>query len=247
MRLHSLRVITLVASIAVCANATGGIIFFYSDLDGLSAEAEFTLIDATTLEVRYKNTSTGVPDGFDNSDQLLSGVSWDFGVPGFGVLGETKIIGGDVKTGPTSASVNFSITNVGANADVSGEYGYGNMDGTGAKTNFVSSNTAQATAFVGANLDATVSIDGPQAGLVANPAVVPLGGLGAIEDEVIATLLLSGDALLNLDFLFDNGVRFEFGSDAKFGEGVPEPSTLVLAACGLTGLVAWGWRRRRKR
>lgn len=246
MRLHSLRVIALVAAISFCANATAGIIFSHSELSGLSAEAEFTLINATTLEIRYKNTSTGVPGGFSNSDQILSGVSWDFGVPGFGVLGETKIISGSVKTGPTSASVNFSVTSVGANADVSGEFGFGNMDGTGALTNFVSSNTAVATPFGGANLDGPVSIDGPQAGLVADPIVVPLGGLGAIQDEVIATLFLSGDPLLNLDFMYDNGVRFEYGSDAKFATVTPEPSTLALAACGVTGLAAWGWRRRKR-
>jgi len=236
--------LALCVSLTMCANAMGGIVFYYSDVSGLSAEAEFTLISATQLEVRYKNTSTGVPDGFDNSDQILSGVSWDFGAPGFGAPGETTITGGSVKTGPSSASLNFSVLNVGSNADVSGEFGYGNMDGTGALTNFVSSNAAAATPFGGANLDASVNIDGPQAGLVASPAVIPLGGLGAIQDEVIATLTLGGAPLLNLDFLFDNGVRFEFGSDAKFGSGiVPEPSTLTLAICGLTGVVAWGWRR----
>jgi PEP-CTERM motif len=239
--------LALCMALTMCANAMGGIVFYYSDVSGLSAEAEFTLISATQLQVRYKNTSTGAPVGFDNSDQILSGVSWDFGAPGFGAPGETTITGGSVKTGPSSASLNFSITNVVANADVSGEFGYGNMDGTGALTNFVSSNTAAATAFGGANLDGTPNIDGPQGGLVANPAVIPLGGLGAIQDEVIATLTLGGAPLADLGFLFDNGVRFEYGSDAKFGMGVvPEPSTLALAACGLIGLIAWGWRRRKR-
>jgi hypothetical protein len=234
--------IVLLLTLVLRAQAAGGIIFYFSDPSGLSAEAEFTLINATTLEVRYKNTSTGVPLGFDNSDQILSGVSWDFGSPGFN--GDPMIVGGSVKTGPNSASLNFSITNVGANADVSGEFGYGNMDGTGALTNFVTSNSAAATPFGGPNLDANVNIDGPQGGLVADPEVVPLGGLGAIQDEVTATLLLGGPPLLNLDFLFANGVRFEFGSDAAFGPGVPEPSTGALVACGLACLAAWNWRRR---
>lgn len=238
-----IALIALSLSLVIGSSAAAGLLFTFTDPSGLAAEAEFTLIDATHLEVRYRNLSTGVPVGFDNSDQLLTGVSWDFGAPGFN--GDTAIIGGDVKTGPSSASVNFSIANVGANADVSGEYGFGNMDGTGALTNFVSSNTAVATPFGGANLDGPVAIDGPQAGLVANPILVPLGGLGAIQDEVIATLELAGPALLNLDFLFENGVRFEYGSDAKFGTGVPEPSTLALAACGLICLVAWGWRWKR--
>ena len=153
------------------------------------------------------------------------------------------ITGGSVVTGATSASVNFSVSNVGANADVSGEFGFGNMDGTGALTNFVSSNAAQATPFGGANLDGPVNIDGPQGGLVANPILVPIGGLGAIQDEVIATLTLSDPITAQelADDLANNGVRFEFGSDAAFLPGIPAPATLPV----LAGLGALGARRRR--
>ena len=42
---------------------------------GLAAEVEFTLLDPTTLEVRALNASTGVPAGFDEADQMLTGVS----------------------------------------------------------------------------------------------------------------------------------------------------------------------------
>ncbi len=99
------------------------------------------------------------------------------------------ITGGTVLTGPTSSSLNFSIQNVGPNENVSGEWGYGNLDGTVALTNFISANTAQATPFGGMNLDGPANIDGPQAGLVADPLLIALGGLGAIQDEVIATLV----------------------------------------------------------
>lgn len=233
------------AALAVClaSSSHAGYLFSFSDSSGLSAEAEFTLLNPTTLQIRLKNTSTGVPVGFDNADQLLTGVSWDFGHPGFN--GDVMITGGSVITGASSSTVNFSITNVGSNADVSGEFGYGNMDGTGALTNFVSANAAQATPFGGPNLDGTVSIDGPQGGLVANPALVSLGGLGAIQSEIIATLTLSGsmtDAQL-LGDLLDNGTRVEFGSDAAFlpGQLVPAPGAGLLL-----GLALLGRSRRRK-
>ncbi|MFG0305628.1 MAG: XDD4 family exosortase-dependent surface protein [Phycisphaerales bacterium JB040] len=211
--------------------------FYFVGADGLSAEAEFTLINPTTLEVRLKNTSTGVPSGFSNSDQLLTGVSWDFGAPGQGI-GDNTITGGSVVIGPSSASVDFDTGSYGAGTDVSGEFAYGNMDGTGLLENFFSTNTAQATPFGGANLDGPVNIDGPQPGLISNAFSLPLGGLGAIRDEVIATLTLS-QALADTSFL-QNGVRVEFGSDAYFIT-VPAPTSAALL--GLAGLV--GARRRR--
>lgn len=199
--------------------------------DGLAATAEFTLLNPTTLQVVYENTSTGVPNGFSNSDQVLSTVSWDFGHPGYN--GDTHISGGTVVTGPTSFSVNFDVTSVGPNTSVSGEFGYGNMDGTGALTNFVSSNNAQVTPFGGPNLDGPSNIDGPQGGLVpASGPILPVGGLGVIQGKVIATLTLTipiTEAELAAD-LENNGVRFEFGSDAAFLDGVPAPAGTALFA-----------------
>jgi hypothetical protein len=227
------------AAASFTPSARAGQIFFFSDVSGLSAEAEFTLLDSTTLEIRLANTSTGVPGGFDSSDQLLTGVSWDFGEPGFN--GDVMITGGSVVIGPTSASLDFDAGAFGAGADVSGEYGYGNMDGTGALINFVSANTAASTPFGGANLDGPASIDGPQAGLVADPVLVPLGGLGAIQHEIIATLTLS-EAYTEAELLHDlffNAVRVEFGSDAFFITTIPipEPATMTLFAIGATALI----------
>jgi hypothetical protein len=219
-----------IAVLATAGLAGAGDLYIYTGAGGLSAEAEFTLLDATTLEVRIRNTSTGAPAGFDNSDQILTGISWDFGSPGFN--GDPMITSGFVVIGAASASVNFDTGSYGPGFDVSGEYGYGNMDGTGALTNFVSANEALATPFGGANLDSTVEIDGPQAGLVASPPVIALGGLGAIEDEVIATLTLSDPT--DLGFLAANGTLAEWGSDAAFATGVliPEPASVLLLAFG---------------
>lgn len=222
------------AALSVCGPAAASELFLFSGPGGLAAEAEFTLIGAlptSTMQVRLRNTSTGVPFGFDSSDQLLTGVSWDSPPPG---PGGTEIAGGAVVIGPSSMSVNFDTGSYGPGFDVSGEYGYGNMNGTGLLENFISADHAQTTPFGGANLDGPANIDGPQAGLVADPPLVPLGGLGAIQNEIIATLTLS-DPISDLDFLAANGVRVEFGSDAAFIT-VPEPSALLLLAlAGLAG------------
>ncbi len=204
-------------------------IIHYTSASGLSAEVEFTLLDATTLEVRARNTSTGVPSGFSNADQILTGVSWDFGQPGVNAA-DPKIISGIVIIGPQCQTLNFSTGSSGPGYDVSGESGYGNNDGSGALPNFVSSNSAQSTPFGGVNLDSTVNLDGPQGGLVANPVLVPLGGLGAICDEYVATLTID-QPLSDLSFLA-NSVTVEFGSDAAFLTVVPEPATLALLALG---------------
>jgi MprA protease rhombosortase-interaction domain-containing protein len=220
--------------------AHAGIVFNLADGSGLSGEVEFTLINPTTLEIRARNTSTGVPMGFDESDQLLTGVSFDMGAPG-NIAGDPVITGGSAMTGPSSATLNFDNIGVqlGANSDVSGEYGFGNSMVSGNLANFVSGNSAGAIAFSGANLDGSANLNGPQGGLVASPALVALNGLGAIQNEIIATITIS-QPLANLDFLSANSVQIEFGSDAAFIR-TPEPGTAMLLA--LAGTLAYKRRR----
>jgi MYXO-CTERM domain-containing protein len=220
-------------SVAVCVSpASAGIVLAFADVSGLAGEAEFTIIDPTTLEVRLRNLSTGVPGGFSSADQLLTSVAFD--------LGGVTITGGNVATGGSSSTVNFSVASVGPGGDVSGEWGFGNggTTGFGSHVNFISSNNAGATAFGGINLDGPAGLDGPQGGLVANPSLVALGGLGAIQHEIVATLTLSG-TLSDLSFLNDN-VIFEFGSDAFF-HATPAPGAL-----GLFGLALLARSRRRR-
>lgn len=202
-------------ALLLAAPAAAQQVLVFDDPSGLRAEAEFTLLDGgTTLQVRLRNLSTGVPGGFDNSDQLLTSISFDLGAPGENA-GDPKIVGGSVALGAASMSVNFSETAVGPGDDVSGEYGYGNGGTTGLLPNFLTAMAAGSTPFGGPNLDGPVILDGPQAGLVASPNLVPLGGLGAIQDEVVGTLLLD-QAVTSFDFLRDNGATVEYGSDAAF-------------------------------
>jgi len=229
-------------ALAAASGAAAGVVVQFDDGSGLSAEAEFQLLGAgDELMIRLRNTSTSIPTGFDSSDQLLTGISWDFGHVGFN--GDVMITGGSVTIGPASQSVNFDAGSFSAGADVSGEWGYGNMDGTGALTNFVSANTAQAIAFGGANLDGPVNIDGPQGGLMSSLASVPLGGLGAVADEVMISLTLSSALTDELEIFGDLGAaRVEFGSDAHFITiNVPAPGAMaaLLITC------AGGLRRRR--
>ncbi len=235
------RFLVATACAVVIPIATASEVFIFSDSSGLGAEAEFTLLDeGMTLEIRLRNTSTGLPDGFDSADQILTGLSWDFGAPGSN--GEAEMTGGTVWTGPNSMSINFDILDVGPDEDVSGEWGFGNVAGTGALTNFITANQALASPFGGQNLDGPENLNGPQGGLVGDPLLFDLGGLGAIQDEVIATLTLS-EALADLGFLDDNPVRAEFGSDAFFIT-VPEPASLGLMMAGALVAISGGRRRR---
>lgn len=201
---------------------------YFSGPDGLSATAEFTLFGPTELQIILTNTSTGVPDGFSNSDQLLTGISFNLGGP--------EITGGSVVIGPDVIDMSLNFDNVLSQLvsgdDVSSEWGYGNSGGTGMLVNMVSTNAAKMTAFsAGPNLDGPDGLDGPQGGIIANPGIVDLGGLGAIQDSVVITLNLSS-GLIDMSFL-ENGVIVEYGSDAAF---LPEPTMLVIMAAGLPGL-----------
>ncbi|MCB9838329.1 MAG: hypothetical protein H6813_03240 [Phycisphaeraceae bacterium] len=221
------------AGLAMAAPASATIISFM-DSSGLSAEAEFTLLNPNQIQIRLKNTSTGVPMGFDSADQLLTGLTWDT----FGVAGQT-ITGGTAITGPDSSSIGFNHANVGPGGDVGGEWGYGMGPISGLSNFFITGNMSGQTLFGGANLDGPANGDGPQAGLVADPALVALGGTGAIQDEIIVTINLSLPQP-NLDFLSVADVYVEYGSDAAFVH-VPTPGSLALF--GVAGVAAV--RRRR--
>jgi hypothetical protein len=231
---HSKILLTAIAALTLplcAASALGSVTVTASDPSGLSAEAQFTITSPTTLTIRLRNTSTGVPSGFSNSDQLLTGVSWDFGAPGSNP-GEPAITGGVVRVGPSSTTINFSTGTYGPNADISGEWGYGNAGSGLAFQNFISTLTAGSTAFPGANLDGPSNLNGPQGGLLSSTPLVSIGGLGVVRDEIIASVTLSSP-ITNLNFITSNLVRFEFGSDARFVTTPTPGAAALLAAAGL--------------
>ncbi len=213
-------------------------------LDGLNVRAEFNLDtkNGRVLVIRLYNRSTSLPLWFDNADQLVTAISFDFGAPGPNAS-DPKIIGGSIVVGPTSQSINFDrITGqLGPGDDVSGEWGFGNSgQNTGILQNFVTATQAHATPFGGTNLDGPERLNGPQGGIATDPPLLPLGGLGAVSDSVVIRVELDAP-LFDLDFLCQNGVRAEFGSDSAYV--MPEPATLSLLALGAFGTL----RRRRSR
>jgi hypothetical protein len=105
-----------VAMGAMTPNASADIVLF-SDASGLSALAEFTKLNSTTLQIRLQNTSTGTPAGFNNAGQILTGLSFDLGAPGVNG-GDPTITGGSVIIGPSSNSVNFDSTSMGPRASM---------------------------------------------------------------------------------------------------------------------------------
>ncbi len=220
--------IAIGASAAVSSSASADILNF-TDPSGLSAVAEFTLLNATTVRVRLANTSTGVPMGFDAADQILTGITWDAGLPGINGS-DPMITGGTAVIGATSQSINFSTGSYGPGTNVGGEWGYGNNDGSGGLPNMISGNTSGITAFGGPNLDGPASLNGPQGGLVANPILVSLGGLGVIQHEIVVEFTLN-QSISGLHELLGNGAQVEFGSDAAF-IFVPAPSSLALLGAG---------------
>lgn len=252
-----MRVTTVVSSIAAAAMSAAafGSTVQFSDPNGLSAQASFSLVNSgSMLRIVFQNTTSTVPAGFGASDRLLTGIAFDMG--GANIVGN----GSSVFTGASSYTLNFNPSgpggpqDFGANFDVSGEYGFGNGSATGSLTGFgglsnhVSTNSAHTTRFDGANLDGPSGLGGPAGGLVSSAGLPGLGGQGAIHDEIIITLALS-EPLDDLAFL-ENGVRVEFGSDRFFLDGTMTSTTVLVplpGAAGMAGLglVLSGVRRRR--
>lgn len=209
-------VVTGGSVLALSAAAAGQTVVHFSDGSGLSAEARFELQNqGTTLRVTLRNTSTALPAGFGEADQLLTSLSWDFGVPGASA-GDPAIVSGTVRTGPAAASMAFDVQPVGGDEDVSGEFGFTSTGAAPLLPDGISTLQSRGTGFGGPNLDGPTELAGPGAGLVpAAGPLLPIQGQGAIQGDVVLELDLS-QPLSGLEFLADNGAMVEFGSDRAF-------------------------------
>lgn len=233
------------ALLSYCPAAQANLIWAWSTGDGFSAQAEVSLVNPHQLQIVVENTSTFWPSAVpvDSANQLLTSVSFDLPVGLY-------IVGGSAYLGPNARTIGFDELDVQLTegGNVSAEWGYSNV---GYKINLgrnvITAMQSQSTRFTaGGNLDGPNGLNGPQGGLVANPMLTSLGGLGAIEGPVRFNVCLSGNvALADIE-----PGAIEFGSDAAFAPpvAVPEPATLaLLAAGGATFGGAWIRRKRATR
>lgn len=214
---------------------------------GLSATAEFTLLNNTTLKIVLTNTSTSLPQalkgGDSSANRLLTSLA-------FRLPGSRNITGGSAAVTAGSSVKNESAPG----GNVSGEWGWGwsgtgqcceNTDPSHTFNDWVSTLSAGTNPFSSANLDGS-DLNGPSWGLASNalPSSKP-----SIQNSATFTLALSG-SVPDLSFLA-NGAVVEFGSDAAFltstlitppPPGAPEPALLALLGMGAVGM----YRHRRK-
>jgi hypothetical protein len=241
-RIHLLAATLFLAVNGVGISLAAPVSVDYLDANGLSAKADFDLLDGGgTLQIILKNT-TAAPYGGAGVDgdgnMVLSSINFD--------LGDVDILDGTVALAGSSSVVKKSGASWDPQAtpNLNEQYGFSNS-GIGNTPSLFANALHSVTAHSNGgtnvtNFEGTGNRTGLDYGLVA-PGSSAFGTNEFILDCVEIRLALSSP-LSDLSFLA-NGSYVEFGSDFLYTP-VPEPGTWAMAALAITAIVARRWRRR---
>ena len=207
-------------------------------LNGLAARATWD-INGTQLTITLENTSTGIPNGFKASDQLV--VSLGFNLPK-----GTNISSGDSALIAAGASGLGIWSPRGPGDSVAEEWLWTNEFGGDvmeAWRQIISTSSGQGagnhTTFDG---KLNGDVNGPFGGIAAAPPFVEIpNNRPAVSDGIVFTLTLSDPLTSDQLIAVANGSIVEFGSDMQY-LGVPAPGAVGLLA--LAGALGRGRRRR---
>jgi len=212
--------------------ATGDVIVNYTQdagganplpLNGLAAQALFD-IDGKYLSILLKNTSTGVPAGFDTAASLL--VSLGMNLPGADILsGDAAVIGPDA-TGLGAWSDRTAGASVGEEWLWTNDYGGDLMEGW---RHVLSTSQGQGGGTVTRFDGNSGTVDGPFGGIAAAPAILSIPpNRPAVSDAILFELTLTRPLSAAELEQVARGSIVEFGSDQRYLTPTPEPSALAL-------------------